>query len=63
MEERIEKFGSGRKEKRHQNKKQRSNDKQQLKNITTSYKNFQEEIEDDWYEEFEKEDEWIVMNR
>ena len=63
MEEQIEKFGSGRKAKRHQNKRQRSNNKQQLKNITTSYKNFQEEIEDDWYEELEKEEEWMEMNR
>ena len=63
MEEQIEKFGLGRKEKRHQNKKQRSNNKQQLRNITTSYKNFQEEIEDDWYEELEKEEEWMEMNR
>ena len=61
MEEQIEKFGLSRKEKRHQNKKQRSNHKQQLKNITTSYKGLQEEIEDDWYEEFEEDQEWMEM--
>ena len=57
MEERIEKFGSSKKLKRFHNKKQRSNQKQQLKNMTTSYINLQEENEDDWYEEFEKEEE------
>ena len=55
MEERIEKFGSGKKIKRSHNKKQRSNHKQQLKNMTT--KDLQEENEGDWYEEFEKEEE------
>ena len=57
MEERIEKFGSGKNFKRFHNKKQRSNHKQQLKNMTTSYKDLQEENEDDWYEEFEREEE------
>ena len=61
MEERIEKFGLGRKEKRHQNKKQRSNNKQQLRNITTSYKDLQEDVEDDWQEEGEEGGEWIRM--
>ena len=60
MEEQIEKFGLGKKAKRHQNKKQRSNHKQQLKNMTT--KDLQEENEGDWYEEFEKEEEWTVTN-
>ena len=60
MEERIEKFGSGKKLKRFHNKKQRSNHKQQLKNMTT--KDLQEENEGDWYEEFEKE-EWIQMKQ
>ena len=60
MEERIEKFGSGKKLKRFHNKKQRSNHKQQLKNMTT--KDLQEENEGDWYEEFEKEEEWTVTN-
>lgn len=59
MEERIEKFGSGKKLKRFHNKKQRSNHKQQLKNMTT--KDLQEENEGDWYEEFEKEEEWMKM--
>ena len=57
MEERIEKFGSGKKFKRFHNKKQRNNHKQQLKNMTTSYKDLQEENEDNWYEEFEREEE------
>ncbi len=57
MEERIEKFGSGKKLKRFHNKKQRSNHKQQLKNMTT--KDLQEENEDDWYEGFEREEEWM----
>jgi hypothetical protein len=61
MEERIEKFGSSKKIKRSHNKKQRSNHKQQLKIITTSYKGLQEEIEDDWYEEFEEDQEWMEM--
>jgi|TARA_Y100000034_G_C6829213_1_gene374159 hypothetical protein len=61
MEEQIEKFGLGRKEKRHQNKKQRSNNKQQLRNITTSYKDLQEDVEDDWQEEGEEGGEWIRM--
>ena len=61
MEEQIEKFGLGRKEKRHQNKKQRSNNKQQLRNITTSYKVLQENVEDDWQEEGEEGGEWIRM--
>ena len=59
MEERIEKFGSGKKLKRFHNKKQRSNHKQQLKNMTT--KDLQEENEDDWYEGFEREEEWMEM--
>ena len=59
MEERNEKFGSGKKLKRFHNKKQRSNHKQQLKNMTT--KDLQEENEGDWYEEFEKEEEWMKM--
>ena len=63
MEERIEKFGSGKKLKRFHNKKQRSNHKQQLKNMTTSYKDLQEENEDDWYEEFEREEEWMRMKQ
>ena len=63
MEEKIEKFGSNRKRKRQDNKKQRSNNKLQLKNITTSYKNFQEELEEDWYEELKKEEEWMEVNR
>jgi|LWDU01.1.fsa_nt_gi hypothetical protein len=64
MEERIEKFGSNRKLKRFHNKKQRSSEKLHLKNITTSYNDLQEEIEDDWYEEFEfeKEEEWMEQN-
>ena len=37
MEERIEKFGTGKKLKRFHNKKQRSNHKQQLKNMTTLF--------------------------
>ena len=53
MEEQIEKFGLGKKAKRFHNKKQRSNYKQQLKNMTTSYN------EDNWYEEFEEEEEWM----
>ncbi len=61
MEERIEKFGSSKKLKRFHNKKQRSNQKQQLKNMTTSYINLQEENEDDWYEKFEREEEWMEM--
>ena len=61
MEERIEKFGSGKKIKRSHNKKQRSNHKQQLKNMTT--KDLQEENEGDWYEEFEKEEEWMNMKQ
>lgn len=61
MEEQIEKFGLGRKEKRHQNKKQRSNNKQQLRNITTSYKDLQEDVEDDWQEGGEEGGEWIRM--
>lgn len=61
MEERIEKFGSGKKLKRFHNKKQRSNHKQQLKNMTT--KDLQEENEGDWYEEFEKEEEWMQMKQ
>ena len=61
MEERIEKFGSGKKLKRFHNKKQRSNHKQQLKNMTT--KDLQEENEGDWYEEFEKEEEWMNMKQ
>ena len=63
MEERIEKFGSSKKLKRFHNKKQRSNHKQHLKNMTTSYKDLQEENEDDWYEEFEKEEEWKNMKQ
>jgi len=63
MEERIEKFGSGKKFKRFHNKKQRNNHKQQLKNMTTSYKDLQEENEDNWYEEFEKEEEWMKMKQ
>ena len=61
MEERIEKFGSSKKLKRFHNKKQRSNHKQQLKNMTT--KDLQEENEGDWYEEFEKEEEWMNMKQ
>ena len=61
MEERIEKFGSGKKLKRFHNKKQRSNHKQQLKNMTT--KDLQEENEDDWYEGFEREEEWMNMKQ
>ena len=57
MEEQIEKFGLGKKAKRHQNKKQRSNHKQHLKNMTTSYN------EDNWYEEFEEEEEWMQMKQ
>ena len=53
MEEQTEKFGSGRKQKRQNNKKQRSNHKQQLKIITSSYKDLQEDIEDDWQEELD----------
>ena len=63
MEEQIEKFGLGKKAKRYQNKKQRSNLKQHLKNMTTSYKDLQEENEDDWYEEFEREEEWMRMKQ
>tara|TARA_B100000809_G_C14884618_1_gene440468 strand:+ start:50 stop:241 length:192 start_codon:yes stop_codon:yes gene_type:complete len=63
MEERIEKLGSSKKLKRFHNKKQRSNHKQHLKNMTTSYKDLQEENEDDWYEEFEKEEEWKNMKQ
>ena len=63
MEERIEKLGSSKKLKRFHNKKQRSNHKQHLKNMTTSYKDLQEENEDDWYEEFEKEEEWKKMKQ
>ena len=63
MEEQIEKFGLGKKAKRYQNKKQRSNHKQHLKNMTTSYKDLQEENEDDWYEEFEREEEWMRMKQ
>ena len=63
MEEQIEKFGLGKKAKRFHNKKQRRNYKQQLKNMTTSYKDLQEENEDNWYEEFEKEEEWMKMKQ
>jgi len=62
MEERIEKFGSNKKLKRFHNKKQRSNQKQHLKNISTSYY-LQEEVEENWYEEFEKEKEWMRMKQ
>ena len=62
MEERIEKFGSSKKLKRFHNKKQRSSQKLHLKNMTTSYNDLQEGIEGDWYEEFEREEEWTGTN-
>ena len=62
MEERIEKFGSSKKLKRFHNKKQRSSQKLHLKNMTTSYNDLQEEIEGDWYEKFEREEEWTETN-
>jgi len=63
MEERVEKFGSSKKLKRFHNKKQRSNQKQHLKDVTVSYKDIQEqEHKDDvLYEEFEREKEWMRM--
>ena len=63
MEERIEKFGSSKKLKRFHNKKQRSNQKQHLKDVTVSYIDIQEqEHKDDvLYEEFEREKEWMRM--
>ena len=64
MEEQIEKFGSNKKTRRYQNKRQRSNKKQHLKDMTTSYnKDLQEEIEDDWYEVFGEEEEWMKMKQ
>ena len=62
MEEQVEKFGSNKKLKRFHNKKQRSSQKLHLKNMTTSYNGLQEGIEGDWYEEFEREEEWTETN-
>ena len=62
MEEQVEKFGSNKKLKRFHNKKQRSSQKLHLKNMTTSYNDLQEEIEGDWYEKFEREEEWTETN-
>ena len=47
MEEQIEKFGSGRKLKRQNNKKERGH----IKNLLKNYEEFDEDFNDQYYEE------------
>lgn len=56
MEEQIEKFGSGRKQKRLNNKRQRGQVKNYLKKVTPE--DFMDDIDDDYYEE----EEWQIVS-
>ena len=56
MEEQIEKFGSGRKQKRLNNKRQRGQVKNYLKKVRPE--DFVDDIDDDYYEE----EEWQIAS-
>ena len=56
MEEQIEKFGSGRKQKRLNNNRQRGQVKNYLKKVTPE--DFMDDIDDDYYEE----EEWQIVS-
>ena len=56
MEEQIEKFGSGRTQKRLHNKRQRGQVKNYLKKVRTE--DFVDDIDDDYYEE----EEWQIAS-
>ena len=56
MEEQIEKFGSSRKQKRLNNKRQRGQVKNYLKGVRPE--DFQEDLDDDYYEE----EEWQIAS-
>ena len=56
MEEQIEKFGSGRKQKRLNNRRQRGQVKNYLKKVTPE--DFMDDIDDDYYEE----EEWQIVS-
>jgi hypothetical protein len=58
MEEQVEKFGSNRKQKRHNNKKERLN----IKNLLKNYESFDDDLDEENYnqnpEQYEKVSQW-----